>query len=359
LPTPPIRNASATADPQHPHCPPQPGSTNPHRRPSYRPPDGNCLTRLDTFRAGVDVATTRKSELVRHSHPAITPLLEYKQLSRLLTANGWAWLDEWVRDGRFRPDYVVGAVVTGRWATSGGGALQIPHQIRAAAHADPGHRLVVADAAQLEPRVLGAMAADDALAAAARGRDLYAGVAERGFGGERSAAKVAMLGAMYGATTGEAGRLVPQLARSFPRAVALVEAAARLGEAGRPVSTHLGRSTPPAGPRLRDALARGDQPALRANGRFTRNFIVQGSAAEWALCWLAELRRRLRDQALAARLAFFVHDELVLHVPDDEVDAVVEAVEGAAAAAAGLLFGAGSSDFPVSVAVVDSYDQAK
>ncbi|MEH0108554.1 bifunctional 3'-5' exonuclease/DNA polymerase [Tersicoccus sp. MR15.9] len=310
-------------------------------------------------RAGIDVATTRKGELAKHTHPAIAPLLEYKQLSRLHTANGWAWQDAWVRDGRFRPDYVVGAVVTGRWATSGGGALQIPHQIRAAAHADPGHKLVVADAAQLEPRVLGAMAVDDALAAAARGRDLYAGVAERGFGGERSAAKVAMLGAMYGATTGEAGRLVPQLARSFPRAVALVEAAARLGEAGRPVSTHLGRSTPPASPRLRAALARGDQPVLRANGRFTRNFVVQGSAAEWAMSWLADVRRRLREQQRAARLVFFVHDEIVLHVPDDEVDAVVEEVQDAAAAAAGLLFGSGRDDFPVTVAVVDSYDQAK
>ena len=29
-------------------------------------------------------------------------------------------------------------------------------------------------------------------------------------------------------------------------------------------------------------------------GRFTRNFVVQGTAAEWALCWLADLRRRLR-----------------------------------------------------------------
>ncbi|GGC80947.1 bifunctional 3'-5' exonuclease/DNA polymerase [Tersicoccus solisilvae] len=326
--------------------------------PTLNPDSPQDLLRA-LHRAGIEVATTRKGELARHSHPAIAPLLEYKALSRLLTANGWAWQDAWVRDGRFRPDYVVGAVVTGRWATSGGGALQIPHQIRAAAHADPGHRLVVADAAQLEPRVLAAIAVDDALAAAARGRDLYAGVAERGFGGERSAAKVAMLGAMYGATTGEAGRLVPQLARSFPRAVALVEAAARLGEAGRPVSTHLGRSSPPAGRRVRTALARGDQPVLRANGRFTRNFVVQGSAAEWALCWLADLRRRLRDQGGRARLVFFVHDELVLHVPDDEVDVVVEAVRDAAAAASALLFGAGRDDFPVSVAVVDSYDQAK
>ena len=82
--------------------------------------------------------------------PAIEPLLAFKKLSRLHAANGWAWLDAWVKDGRFQPEYVVGGVVSGRWASRGGGALQIPRQIRGAVHADPGHKLIVADASQLE-----------------------------------------------------------------------------------------------------------------------------------------------------------------------------------------------------------------
>jgi putative transposase len=41
---------SATADPRHPSCPRPPGSTNPHRRPSYRPRDETCLRLLDIFR---------------------------------------------------------------------------------------------------------------------------------------------------------------------------------------------------------------------------------------------------------------------------------------------------------------------
>ena len=97
-------------------------------------------------RAGIEARTTRAWELREFSHPAIPPLLEYKKMARLLTANGWAWLDEWVTEGRFRPEYVVGGVVTGRWSSRGGGALQIPAQIRSAARALPGHRLVVADA---------------------------------------------------------------------------------------------------------------------------------------------------------------------------------------------------------------------
>ncbi len=63
-----------------------------------------------------------------------------------------------MRDGRFRANFVPGAVVTGRWGSDGGGALQLPKEIRSASVADPGWKLVVADASQLEPRVLAAMA---------------------------------------------------------------------------------------------------------------------------------------------------------------------------------------------------------
>src|SRR6267154_6759611 len=99
-------------------------------------------------------------------------LLEYKELARLHGAHGWAWREAWVHGGRFRPEYVVGGVVSGRWATRGGGALQIPRLLRSAVVADPGWVLVVADAAQLEPRVLAALAGDEALAVAAGAGDL-------------------------------------------------------------------------------------------------------------------------------------------------------------------------------------------
>src|SRR5215472_4859287 len=114
---------------------------------------------------GVRVPSTRAQVLRGLDHPAAALLLEYKELARLHSAHGWSWLDEWVTAGRFRPEYVVGGVVSGRWATRGGGALQIPRVLRRAVVADPGWVLVVADAAQLEPRVLAALAGDQALAA--------------------------------------------------------------------------------------------------------------------------------------------------------------------------------------------------
>ncbi|MEG8034683.1 bifunctional 3'-5' exonuclease/DNA polymerase [Sphingomonas sp. LR61] len=207
-------------------------------------PDSPADVLRSLRRAGLMVTSTRKWELQEIEHPVIEPLLEYKRLARLLTANGWTWLDEWVRDGRFHPKYVVGGVVTGRWAADGGGAMQLPKGIRGAVIADPGWKLVVADAAQLEPRVLAAMAGDRAMAAAGDGRDLYDGVVASGAVETRQQAKVAMLGAMYGATQGEGGRLVPRLVRAFPRALDLVERAARAGERGEAVTTLLGRTSP-------------------------------------------------------------------------------------------------------------------
>ncbi len=321
-------------------------------------------------RNGIEVKSTRQWELKESTHPAIEPLLAYKKLARLHAANGWAWLDAWVTAGRFQPEYVVGGVVSGRWASRGGGALQIPRQIRGAVHADPGHKLIVADASQLEPRVLVALAQDSMMAEAARGKDLYAGIAAQGFGGDRAKAKVALLGAIYGATTGESGRLMPQLTRTYPRAVGYVEQAAREGEAGKTVTSRLGRSSPPPSEGWRrsqqSATAEEQRRAeslARSRGRFTRNFVVQGSAADWAACWLAELRRRLRalraEGSPAGELVFFLHDEVMVHCPAEAVDACIAAIEESAAAAKELLFGRIPVEFPVSVAVVDSYDHAK
>lgn len=333
-------------------------------------------------RAGVLVDSTSRWELAEQRHPVIEPLLEYKKLSRLLSANGWTWLAEWVADGRFRPVFVPGGVVTGRWASSGGGALQLPRQLREAVRADPGWRLVVADVAQLEPRVLAAMSGDTALAAAARGRDLYAGIVDSGAVATRQEAKIAILGAMYGATTGESGRLVPRLRRAYPRAMGLVDDAARTGEDGGIVSTWLGRTSPAPSPEWSAAQSRATEAEAsgadetrarrwaRDRGRFTRNFVVQGTAAEWALAWLADLRGRLaalpsvpaergapRSGPAFARqphLAFFLHDEVIVHTPEEHADAAAQAVTEAAATAGHLLFGGFPLDFRLDVRIAET-----
>jgi DNA polymerase-1 len=328
--------------------------------------------------AGLMVKSTRSWELKELKHPAIEPLLEYKKLARLLSANGWHWLETNVRDGRFHPEYVPGGVVTGRWASKGGGgALQLPKQIRGAVIADPGWKFVVADASQLEPRILAAMSGDRGMAEAGSAGDFYAGIVASGAVETRDQAKVAMLGAMYGATTGESGRLMPKLTRAYPRAIGLVEQAARAGERGEIVTTRLGRSSPRPGAGWRESQSEAygetatDADASRARGqargwgRFTRNFVVQGSAAEWALCWMANLRRGLHELGGGAwitdapHLVFFMHDEVVVHCPAELADAVEAAVREAAVDAGRLMFGAMPVTFPLTVAIVDDYGQAK
>ncbi|MEP7022478.1 MAG: bifunctional 3'-5' exonuclease/DNA polymerase [Actinomycetota bacterium] len=361
---------------------------------------------------GIRITSTRSAVLREVDHPAAAALLEYKELARLHAAHGWAWLDSWVSGGRFRPEYVVGGVVSGRWASRGGGALQIPRVLRRAVVADPGWVLVVADAAQLEPRVLAALAGDRAFAEAAASGDLYLALAKV-FGGERDKAKIALLSAMYGGGGGEAGQLLAVLRQRFPLASAYVETAARAGEEGRVVRSVLGRTCPPPSAAWRAITEESWDPeisrdpsagaASRARGRFTRNFVVQASAADWALALLASLRRRLTQISIlngnapvspgassgnwlapdlpgsgsaagsgsfqswspsAVRVAephlvFFQHDEVIVHCPEAAADQVVAAIGEAGEEAGRLVFGATPVRFPLTTAVVRCYADAK
>ncbi|MFJ4368169.1 bifunctional 3'-5' exonuclease/DNA polymerase [Streptomyces chartreusis] len=333
--------------------------------------------------AGIKIRSTRRWEIESVDHPAVKPLIEYKKLYRIWVAHGWSWLQDWVRDGRFRPEFLAGGTVTGRWVTNGGGGLQIPKVIRRAVVADPGWRLVVADADQMEPRVLAAISRDPRLMeVAGRESDLYQSVSDRAFSGDRAQAKLAVLGAVYGQTSGDGLKNLAALRRRFPKAVAYVDDAARAGEEGRLVRTWLGRTCPPAAGATADAdeeagipIPDADEPAegsgsqewgrgygyastnARARGRFARNFVVQGSAADWTLLLLAALRQSCAG--LAAELVFFQHDEVIVHCPQEEADAVVTAIRDAAELAGRLTFGQTPVRFPFTTAVVECYADAK
>ena len=330
--------------------------------------------------AGVRVSSTRFWELREVDHPAIPPLLEYKELSRLHAAHGWAWLDDWVCGGRFRPEYVVGGVVSGRWASRGGGALQIPRVLRRAVVADPGWVLVVADAAQLEPRVLAALAGDRAFAEAAAGGDLYEGLASV-FGGDRNQAKKALLSAMYGGAGRRGGPAAGRAPAALPRRVRLRGGggAGRRGRAGGPVRAgpdlpaavgrvarrhrgvgrRGGRAGSRRGPRL--PRPRPVHPQLRRAGQ--RGRLGAGAAGRPApeaggRC-PATARARGRWDPLAPHLVFFQHDEVLVHCPEAMAQAVVAAVAESAAEAGRAVFGVTPVRFPMTTAVVGCYADAK
>jgi DNA polymerase-1 len=218
--------------------------------------------------------------------------------------------------------------------------------------------------------VLAAISGDAALQAISADEDLYTALADDGFGGDRAHAKVAMLGAMYGATSGEAGRLLATLRDRYPDAMACVESAARKGERGDVVFSVLGRACPPPSEGWREIVELGSQQDAtdaerrrgtqyaRDRGRFTRNFVVQGSAADWASVWLSGVRRDLAAVP-GAELVFFQHDELIVHAPIGDAPAVAELTIAAADAARRLVFPASSVTTPVRPAIVDCYADAK
>ena len=311
-------------------------------------------------------------------HPAIEPLLEYKKLARLLSANGWAWMDAWVHDGRFRPDYVPGRGGDRPLGDHAAAArCSCPSRSAARCVADPGWKLVVADAAQLEPRVLAAMSRRRGDG----GRRAGAATCTRRWSTTASStpaphAKVAMLGAMYGATTGEAGRLMPRLQRSYPAAIALVEAAARAGERGEVVTTWLGpeltarrrrrgrrRSAGPRSPRRgrrRAAPARTQaprlgpvHPQLRRPGHGRRVGAVLDGRPPQRLAALGDVDGR------EARLVYFLHDEVIVEAPVELADAVADAVRASARRAGQLLFGSFPVEFALDVCCVARYSDAE
>ena len=138
--------------------------------------------------------------------------------------------------------------------------------------------------------------------------------------------------------------------------------------------------------------------AARARGRFTRNFVVQATAAEWALTLLAILRNELADlrdelgglrdgpaglrdgpaglrdgpaglrdgpavlrggaAGSPAELVFFQHDEVVVHCPAAQAERVAGLVHEATGQAGRLLFGDTPVRFPLDVSVVECYADA-
>ena len=69
-----------------------------------------------------------------------------------------------------------------------------------------------------------------------------------------------------------------------------------------------------------------------SRGRYARNAIIQGSAAELFKAWAATVRHAVRP--LGGQIVLCLHDELLVHVPEREAQATVAAVESALTSAA-------------------------
>ncbi len=308
-------------------------------------------------RVGVDVPDTRSWRLEpwRAQVPLVDALLTWRKADRIATTYGYSWLDRFVGpDHRLRGEWSASDGAAGRM-TAGAGLHNLPAELRPGVAAEPGHRLVRADLGQVEPRVLAAVSGDRALTAATQDDDLYAPVAARLQVG-RPVAKVAVLAAMYGQTSGAAGEALKGMDAAYPVAMRYLRRASDTGRAGRPVHTHGGRRVPMwAAPTGLDPDA--EQSVVAARGRFARNAVVQGAAAELFKAWAVTVRARGRP--LDARVVLCLHDELLVHVPERAADDVVRLLRSALHDVGSAWAPASGVRFVADVRVVRRWSEAK
>ncbi|WP_432506940.1 DNA polymerase [Kineococcus arenarius] len=301
---------------------------------------------------GFDVPDTRawRLERLRGSHPVVEALLRWRRAERLATTYGHGWLAHHVgADGRLRGAWSASDGGGGRM-TAQAGLHNLPAELRPAVAAERGHVLVRADLGQVEPRVLAVLSGDAGLAAATRDDDLYAPVAAA-LGADRATAKVAVLAAMYGQTSGAAGEALRRMERAYPAALAFLRAAEEAGRAGRDVATWGGRP-------VRVGSADLPEEARAVRGRFARNAVVQGTAAELFKAWAASVRAGLADAGGGGRVVLCLHDELLLHVPEQDAGAAADLLRSALARTARRWAG-GEVRFVADVAVVRRWSEAK
>jgi DNA polymerase-1 len=308
--------------------------------------------------AGIDLPDTRAWRLraLAGTHPLVDALLSWRKAERVATTYGYAWLDEHLgADGRLRGSWTGSDGAAGRM-TASAGLHNMPGEMRPAVVAEAGHVFVRADLGQVEPRVLAAVSGDKVLARATLDDDMYAPVADQ-LDLDRATAKVAVLGAMYGQTTGDGARALRRLEAAYPVAMAYLADAYRSGQAGVDLRTYGGRlvrmsSVAPGGTDVGV-----DRSAAAARGRYGRNALVQGAAAELFKVWAVTVRARAGRYG--AQIVLCLHDELLVHVGTESAPAVARLLDDCLQEAVRHWAPDGSVRFLADIAVVERWSDAK
>ena len=309
-------------------------------------------------RVGVEAPDTRawRLESLRDAHPVVDALLTWRKAERIATTFGYGWLDEHLgADGRLRGEWSASDGAAGRM-TASAGLHNMPALMRPAIVAEPGHLFVRADLGQIEPRVLAAVSGDRALAAATADDDMYAPVAAA-LGVDRATAKVAVLGAMYGQTTGHGAHALRRLEAAYPVAMTYLLEADLAGQGARDLRTYGGRRIAMGSGQSDDLSDRDARSRAAARGRYGRNAMVQGAAAELFKVWAVTVRARAdgarrSSGAVPARRA-------PVHVPAEHAEAVAALVHDCLAEAAHRWAPDDSVRFVADVSVIARWSDAK
>jgi DNA polymerase-1 len=296
-------------------------------------------------------------ESLQGKHPIVGLILEHRQLEKLKNTYVDA-LPALInpRTGRVHTSFNQTGTSTGRLSSSEPNLQNIPVRtelgrlVRGAFVAPPGHWLLSCDYSQVELRLLAHLSEDpELLGAFQRGEDVHASTAAAIFGvplaavtkEQRGLAKAINFGLMYGMSdyglssrtdlsVSEARQFIENYFQRFKRVKEYLEETVRLAYEKGYVETILGRRR--YFPELRAGQAV-NQNVRRAAERAAVNMPIQGSAADIIKLAMIQLDRRLREQGLRACMVLQVHDELVLEVPEEELETarnlVVETMENA------------------------------
>ena len=282
-------------------------------------------------------------EKLADDYPLPKLLLEHRSLAKLKST----YADKLPRmvnpkTGRVHTSFSQATAVTGRLSSSEPNLQNIPirtpegRRIRAAFIAPRGHLIVSADYSQIELRIM-AHLSDDArlLEAFAQGEDVHRATASEVFGippaevssEQRRYAKVINFGLIYGMSAHglaknlgiDRGAAQSWIDRYFARYPGVADYMERTRVEAREkgyVETVFGRRL--YLPDIRASQAGRRQGAERA----AINAPMQGTAADLIKKAMIATRDWLAQSGLQSRLVLQVHDELVLEVPQDELDTI-------------------------------------
>jgi len=276
-------------------------------------------------------------------HPIARAILDYRGMAKLKsTYTDKLPLMVHPKTGRVHTNYSQATAVTGRLSSSDPNLQNIPartaegRRIREAFIAPPGHLLVSADYSQIELRIMAHLSDDPGLLNAfAHDLDIHTATAAEVFGAsldevssdQRRMAKVINFGLIYGMSAfGLAGQLnldrgaaQAYIDRYFARYPGVADYMQRTRETARQqgyVETVFGRRL-----YLPEINAKNPQRRQGAE-RAAINAPMQGTAADLIKLAMIAVQGWLDREKLASRLLLQVHDELILEVPEKELDRV-------------------------------------
>lgn len=276
-------------------------------------------------------------------YPLPKVLLEYRGLAKLKST----YTDKLpkmvnAQTGRVHTNYAQAVAVTGRLASNDPNLQNIPvrtaegRRIREAFIAAPGHVIISADYSQIELRIMAHISGDASLLKAfADGEDVHKATAAEIFGvalddvtsEQRRYAKVINFGLIYGMSAfGLAGNLgieraaaqsyIDKYFQRYPGVAQYMADTRTKAKAHGYVETVFGRRlwlaeiNSPNGPRRQAA----ERAAINAP--------MQGTAADLIKLAMIAVQNWLEKERLQSKMIMQVHDELVLEVPESELDLI-------------------------------------